>query len=136
MARNRKKNKDWNPDTSVQEFFNQTKEHFTEVEFDIIEEGYECLRQVVAPSMYSEIAMVLETVVLARRKSKKDKIITLNEIINEALNDSLIACVLANSSTERLRELKGADAIYVAEDNEEIVEATNKQFIKKTNINK
>ena len=114
MARKKKRNSEWNPDESVKAFFELTKEHFTSAEFGIIEEGYECLRQVVEESMYSEVAMVLETVVLARRKNDSDSLITLNKVLNDALEDPLIAPnALYNASTVRLRELKGEDASYI-----------------------
>lgn len=131
MARKSKRFKLINPDESVQNYFGLIKEELTAAEFDSITEGYECLRQLVEPSMYSEVAMALTTAALARRKMKDAGLTTLNKVVIGALDDPLVANAIYNTSSVRLRELKGEEATYVVEDTEEVIESNNKHFVKK-----
>lgn len=108
-----RKNKNWNPEESVQNFFESAKSEFTRAEYEIIKEGYECLRQVVEPEMYSEVAMAIITVVYSRRKNNANELLTLDKVIKETVeeNEPLFEEVLSEVAPERLRELNYEDAL-------------------------
>lgn len=108
-----RKNKNWNPEESVQNFFESAKSEFTRAEYEIIKEGYECLRQVVEPEMYSEVAMAIITVVYSRRKNNANEILTLDKVIKETVeeNEPLFEEALSEVAPERLRELNYEDAL-------------------------
>lgn len=126
MTRNSKKNNaEGLEDASVRAFFDQIKDELRSDEYSDLVEGYECLKQVVVPSMYSEVAMTLITVIYSRR-SKDRTSDTFDEMLNEALKYPLIAHAICDNEV-RLRELQGDDVIYFPEEREEEI---GKHFVK------
>lgn len=118
----------------VQNYFEQIESELTAAEFDSLKEGYECLRQLVVPGNYSEVAMTLITVIYSRRKNNKGELVTLDKLLNDTIEYPLVAYAInesvGNVSLVRLRELKGDDAAYVTEDTDEIVVSSNKRLVK------
>jgi Mor family transcriptional regulator len=100
----------------VQNYFEQVKEELTGAEFAALTEGYECLRQLVVPGNYGEVAMTLITVIYSRRKNNKGELVTLDKVLNDALEEPLFEDVLAEVSPERLRELNAEDALAEKKD--------------------
>lgn len=93
MAKNNKKKKECIlADETVQKLFEQIRDNkvLTAGEFDSLTEGYECLKQLVVPNMYSEVAMTLITVIYSKRNTNSDGIITTDEVINGALDDLVV----------------------------------------------
>ena len=132
--KNRNGKKPVDMDQRVQEFFTQTKDYFLEADFDVIEEGYECLRQVVAPDMYSEVAMELETSVLVRRK--EEELITLNTVLNDAVKNLGLDKESSEHLVINLKDLSSLDASYNDDKLIEDVEARGPIKHKTKKINK
>lgn len=95
-------------DELVQNYFDQLEgaNVFSEEEFKVLREGYECLRQLVVPGDYSEVAMTLTTVMWSMKG-----VTDLDMVINTALSEPLFEGVLSEISPNRLRELNDEDAI-------------------------
>ena len=93
----------------VQKFLEKTEDHFNKDEFLIILEGYDCLRQVVGPDMYSEVVQELETSVLTRRSENDD--ITLDAVINDAVNNLKLS-KLVDTSIVDIKEVNESDVAY------------------------
>lgn len=95
-------------DELVQNYFDQLEgaNVFSEEEFKVLREGYECLRQLVVPGDYSEVAMTLTTVMWSMKG-----VTDLDMVINTALSEPLFEGVLSEFSPNRLRELNEEDAI-------------------------
>lgn len=135
MARKSKKLSVDEADDFVQDYFEEIKDVITTEEFAVLTEGYECLRQLVVPGNYSEVAMSLVTAILSR----KGEDVTLDGVINDVVEYPLIKYAITESvgkvSLVRLRELTGEDAAYVNEETEEVV-TTNKHLVKKASTKK
>lgn len=135
MARKSKKLSVDEADDFVQDYFEEIKDVITTEEFAVLTEGYECLRQLVVPGNYSEVAMSLVTAILSR----KGENVTLDGVINDVVEYPLIKYAITESvgkvSLVRLRELTGEDAAYVNEETEEVV-TTNKHLVKKASTKK
>lgn len=155
MARKSKKISAQEADEFIQKYFEQIEGELTAAEFDSLKESYECLKQLVVPGYYSEVATALITTIYSRRKTNKGELVTVNKLINDTINEPLIAQVICGALKEiendaliaqvlcktvsdedvvRLRELNGEDATYVAEETD--TESSNKYFVKKVNANK
>ena len=97
MAKNSKKKKESTlAEEAVQRLFEQIRENevLTDDEFESLTEGYECLKQLVVPNMYSEVAMTLITVIYSRRNTNKGELVTTDKVINDALDDPVIGKAL------------------------------------------
>lgn len=109
MTKKKKKKESTLADEAVQRFFEQIRENdvLTDDEFESLTEGYECLKQLVVPNMYSEVAMTLITVIYSRMNTNA---ITTDEVINGALDDSVVGKaiwheVVSNEEDLWIREL-------------------------------
>lgn len=92
MANKKKKKESTLADEAVQRLFKQIRENdvLTDDQFESLTEGYECLKQLVVPNMYSEVAMTLITVIYSKLNANNDGHITTDEVINGALDDSVV----------------------------------------------
>ena len=85
-------------EVAVQKLFKEISENevLTDAEFKSLTEGYECLKQLVVPNMYSEVAMTLITVIYSRRNTNKGEPVTTDKVINDALNDTVVGKAILN----------------------------------------
>ena len=118
MAKESKKNKQIKKeDAAVQELFEQCESALTAAEFDSLTEGYECLKPFFVPGDYSEVAMTLLTTIYSRRKTAPDELVTLDKVINDTINSSLIAATvwgeIINSENKKLIVKKRNDRISI-----------------------
>ena len=92
MANKKKKKESTLADEAVQRLFKQIRENdvLTDDEFESLTEGYECLKQLVVPNMYSEVAMTLITVIYSKLNANNEGHITTDEVINGTLDDSVV----------------------------------------------
>lgn len=112
MAKNSKKKKGIIlEEVEVQRLFKEISENemLTAAEFDSLTEGYECLKQLVVPNMYSEVVMTLITTIISRRKTKPTELVTLDKIMNDTLNNySIVTETICSEliSTEKDKIIK------------------------------
>ena len=77
MTKKKKKKESTLAEEAVQRLFEQIRENdvLTDDEFESLTEGYECLKQLVVPNMYSEVAMTLITVIYSKRNANNTDIL-------------------------------------------------------------
>ena len=107
MARN-KKSSVQKEDKLVQNYFNQIEGAavFNEEQLKVLREGYDYLKQLVVPGDYSEVAMILTTVMWSMKGNY-----SLDEVIKTALSEPFFERILSEVAPARIRELNEEDAL-------------------------
>lgn len=99
-----------NYEERVYALFNAEEGYFNEGELMILEEGFQCLRQLVNANDYCEAATELIIAVLTRKKDNSK--LNFNEVVNEAIAG---LGLVNEDDTEYLREVDKNDATYTDE---------------------